>query len=103
MRLNPYHPPRYWTHLARAYLHQGRFKEALDALEQVGKPRLDDLAYRIAAAAALEDSDAVAINVTRLLKEFPDFSVEEFMQSQPYESDDYRQALLEPLIACIAR
>jgi len=99
MRLNPYHPPRYWTHLARALLHQQRFDEALDALEHVGKARLDDLAYRVAAAAALGDRDAVALNVAQLLDQFPDFDSAAFAISQPYEYEAYRQALLELLAA----
>jgi adenylate cyclase len=97
MRLNPYHPPRYWTHLARALLHQQRFEEALDALEHVGKARLDDLAYRVAACAALED-DAVQLNAGRLLDEYPDFVPANFMKCQPYDKEAYRQELLESLI-----
>lgn len=97
MRLNPYHPPRYWTHLARAFFHQRRYEEALDALEHVGKARLDDLAYRVAASAALEDTDAVVLNVAQLLDEFPDFAPTRFVKSQPYEQEAYGQALLELL------
>ncbi|NIM02062.1 MAG: adenylate/guanylate cyclase domain-containing protein, partial [Acidobacteria bacterium] len=33
MQLNPYHPPRYWTHLGRALFHLERFEEAAGALE----------------------------------------------------------------------
>jgi adenylate cyclase len=99
MRLNPYHPPRYWTHLARALLHQQRNDEALDALDNVGKARLDDLAYRVAASAALGDTDTVAINVAQLLDEFPDFDLTKFMKAQPYEQGAYREELLKLLTA----
>jgi len=99
MRLNPYHPPRYWTHLARAFVHLQRYEDALDALEHVGKARLDDLAYRVAVSAALEDADAVVLHVTQLLDKFPDFTPTSFVKSQPYEDEAYRQALLELLIA----
>jgi adenylate cyclase len=99
MRLNPYHPPRYWTHLARAFFHQQRYEEAREALEHVGKSRIDDLAYRVAASAALEDTDAVVLHVTQLLEEFPDFTPTRFVKSQPYEDEAYRQALLESLTA----
>jgi adenylate cyclase len=100
MRLNPYHPPRYWTHLARAYFHQQRYDETLDVLEHVGKARLDDLAYRVAASAALGDSAAVALNVAKLKDEYPDFTPANFMKSQPYENEAYRRELLELLNAC---
>lgn len=99
MRLNPYHPPRYWTHLARAFFHLQRYEDALDALEHVGKARLDDLAYRVAASAALGNSDAVARNVAELLEQFPDFDPAGFANSLPYDEEAYRQALLEPLTA----
>lgn len=97
MRLNPYHPPRYWTHLARAYFHVQRYQDALDVLEHIEKARLDDLAYRVAASAALGNSDAVAHNVAELLEQIPDFDPAGFANSLPYEQDSYRQALLEPL------
>ncbi len=99
MRLNPYHPPRYWTHLARAFFHLQRYEDALDALEHVGKARLDDLAYRIAASAALGDFDVAARHVAELLEQFPDFDPAGFANSLPYEHEAYRQALLEPLTA----
>jgi TolB-like protein len=102
MRLNPYHPPRYWTHLARALFHQQRYKEVLEALELVGKARLDDLAYQVAASAALEDTDAVRLNVAQLVDEFPDFTPANFMKSQPYNHAAYRQALFEALESGVA-
>jgi adenylate cyclase len=103
MRLNPYHPPRYWTHLARTLFHQQRFEEALDSLEQVGKERLDDLAYRVAASVALEDTDAVRVNVAQLLDRFPDFEPTSFIKSQPYDKETYRQELLDFLTAGFGR
>ena len=99
MRLNPYHPPRYWTHLARALFHLQRYEDALDALEHVGKARLDDLAYRVAASAALGNTDAVNRNVAKFLDQYPDFDPTAFADSLPYDQEAYRQALLEPLIA----
>lgn len=99
MQLNPYHPPRYWTHLARSLLHQRRYDEALDALENVAKARLDDLAYRVAASAALGDADTVAMHVAQLLEEFPEFDLMEFTKAQPYDQGAYREELLELLTA----
>jgi len=101
MRLNPYHPPRYWTHLARSLLHQQRFDEAREALDQVAHPRLDDMAYRVAVSVALEDDDAIRTNVTQLMKMFPEFELASFMKSQPYENDAYRQDLRDLLNSAI--
>jgi TolB-like protein len=99
MRLNPYHPPRYWTHLARAYFHQQRYEKAFDALEHVGKARLDDLVYRVASSAALGNTDVLKLDLAKVLTQYPDFEPAVFVDSLPYEQESYRQALLEPLMA----
>jgi adenylate cyclase len=85
MRLNPYHPQRYWTHLARALLHLGRYSDALEVLEQIGRPRLDDFAYIVAASVSAADKDAAKRNVDALRVAFPDFDADAFVESQPYE------------------
>ena len=97
MRLNPYHPPRYWTHLARSLFHQERFSEALDALDKIGRPRMDDHAYRVAAAARLGDAPASDRRITELRGAHPDFEPVSFVESLPYERDADRQALLGAL------
>jgi TolB-like protein/Tfp pilus assembly protein PilF len=61
MRLNPYHPIRYWTHLVRALFHQGRFEESLDLLDRIDKQRRDDLTYKIAALERMGESEAAKI------------------------------------------
>ena len=38
MRLNPYHPERFWSHLGRAYFVARRYAEALEALKRVRTP-----------------------------------------------------------------
>jgi TolB-like protein/Tfp pilus assembly protein PilF len=97
MRLNPFHPPRYWSHLARALFHQARFGDTLDALKHVGKARIDDLSYRIAASVEINDNAAADRAVAQLRAQFPDFDAAAFVTSMPYEREDYRNALFEPL------
>ena len=38
MRLNPYHPERFWSHLARACFAARRYGEAIDALKCISGP-----------------------------------------------------------------
>ena len=97
MRLNPYHPQRYWTHLARALFHLERFEEALGALEHIGRLRMDDHVYRIAASARLGDARALERSVAELRKAFPDFDPVTFAESLPYEHDSDRKAVLDAL------
>ncbi len=97
MKLNPYHPQRYWTHLARPLFHLGRFQEALDALENISRLRIDDLAYRVASTGQTGSVDECESAVSVLLREHPGFDAVAFVQSLPYENDCDRQALRDGL------
>jgi TolB-like protein len=96
MALNPYHPQRYWTHLARPLFHQGRFREALGALDNVNRPRIDDHAYRIASLALLEDAKALARAVAEMRIDHPRFDAGQLAHSLTYE---HRRDLLYVLDA----
>jgi pentatricopeptide repeat protein len=97
MRLNPYHPVRYRTHLVRALFHQGRFEEALDVLDQIDKQRRDDLTYRIAALRRLGEAEAAEKVALRLGDEFPEFDPGRFAEELPFHNEDDRALLLEGL------
>jgi TolB-like protein len=101
MRLNPYHPPRYWSHLARTLFHQGRHREALDALQNIGAPRVRERGFQVAAASALGDTKELAKSVAALREIVPDFDPERFLQQLPYEDEGDRQALLDALAAAV--
>ena len=97
MRLNPYHPPRYWSHLARTLFHQGRHREALDALQNIRAPRVRERGFQVAAASALGDAKEIAESVAALREVAPDFDPERFLQQLPYEDEHDRQTLLDAL------
>ncbi|UCH48544.1 MAG: hypothetical protein JSU95_01625 [Betaproteobacteria bacterium] len=97
MKLNPYHPERYWTHLARPLFHLGRYQEALEALDHIGRLRADDHAYRVASLARLGDVDTCNMAVADLLKQNPDFNVESFAELLPYDQADDRKTLVDAL------
>lgn len=99
MRLNPYHPQRYWTHLARALFHLRRFDEALCVLDQIGRPRIDDLAYSLVASVRLGDPARVERSIEALRVAFPDFEPKAFVDSLPYEHAQDRELVLGALIA----
>jgi len=102
IRLNPYHPPRYWSHLARALFHLGRFREALDALGHVSAPRVRELAYRVAASHSLGGAQMSASHVAALLKAKPDFDPSRFVAALPYESVADRESLRTALDDALA-
>jgi len=98
MQLNPYHPPRYWTHLGRTLFHLARFEEALSAFEQIPRPRNDDLAYRVAASVRIGDADALNNSLSALREANPAFGPSAFVASLPYEPEQDRKALLDALL-----
>jgi adenylate cyclase len=98
MYLNPYHPPRYLTHLMRAIFHQERFEEALEVFDRIDRARKDDYAYCIAAMKQSGD-DAGALRMAAMSRQkFIGFDPVEFANSLPFEHEEDRQILLKPLI-----
>lgn len=97
IRLNPYHPPRYWTHLGRVLYHLARFEEALDALGHVGQPRVDDLVYQVAAGARLSDPGRRERYISDLGAAAPDLEPVAFVRALPYEREADRRNLLDDL------
>jgi TolB-like protein/Tfp pilus assembly protein PilF len=101
MRLNPYHPPRYWSHLGRALFHQDRYGDALDALQNVTAPRARELAFQVAAASLLGDANEITKQVAAFGKVAPNFDVERFVASLPYADDHDRATLRNALMAVV--
>jgi len=98
LRLNPYHPQRYWTHLARALLHLERFAEALGIFDRIGRPRIDDLAYSVVASIRIGEPSDIERTFNALLIAFPDFDADSFVNGLPYEraqDKDLVQSALE--------
>jgi adenylate cyclase len=102
MRLNPYHPQRYWTHRAHALVHLERYEEALAALSNISRLRLDDRVYAAVANHMLGDGDRAAECLVALHREFPEFNANAFVESLPYTDRSYRQAIAEPLEEALA-
>ena len=102
MRLNPYHPPRYWSHLARTLFHQGRYRDALDALQSIQAPRVRERGFQVAAASALGDPKEVSKSVAALRELVSDFDPRRFVQQLPYEDEHDRKALLDALLVAVS-
>ena len=75
MKLNPYHPERFWFHLARAQFGARRYAEAVESLRRIGAPDLLHHALFAACHALLGEQDAAAVHVAEVLKRNPSFSV----------------------------
>jgi len=100
MRLNPFHPSRFWSHLARAFFVARRYAEAIEALQRVAAPDEQQLSLVAACHAALGDAAAAAREAEALRKRRRDFSIaRDCLPSLHYkrESDlaHHREALLK--------
>jgi len=77
MRLNPFHPDRFWSHLARAHFVARRYAQAVDFMRHVAAPNLTQRALLAACLAHLGDTAAAAEQVREVLKQRPTFRIEE--------------------------
>jgi adenylate cyclase len=74
MRLNPFHPPRFWNHLGRAYFVARRYAEAVDAFKRIGAPDQFHHAFLAACHAKLGDTAAAGMHAKEALGRNPAFS-----------------------------
>jgi adenylate cyclase len=103
MRLNPYHPERFWSHLGRAYYVARRYPEAIDAFARISRQDHTHHAFLAAAYAQMGDATAAAAHAQEVLKLAPDFSVVRYLQTLHYKQESdrehHRKGLLEAGLA----
>ena len=77
MRLNPYHPERFWFHLSRAQFVARRYADAIESVQHITAP--DALHHALIAAchAQLGNASAAAEHAAEVMKRVPGFSVRE--------------------------
>ena len=100
MRLNPYHPARFWSHLGRAYFVARRYAEAVDAVQRVATLDHFHLASVAACHAMLGQEEQTRANTAETLKRKPDFSVaRDYLPTLHYKREadfaHHRDALLK--------
>lgn len=75
MQLNPFHPPRFWSHLARAHFVGRGYAEALKALQHITAPDQFTHAFMAACHARLGDTAAASAHMAEVLRRDPDFTI----------------------------
>src|SRR6266508_3311928 len=99
MRLNPYHPERYWSHLGRAHYTARQYPETVEALSRLMRPDHTHHAFLAAALAQLGDKTAAAAHAQEVLREVPAFSNQRFLSTLHYlldsDNDHLREGLLK--------
>jgi adenylate cyclase len=99
MKLNPYHPERFWSHLGRAHFLAGQHAEAIEAFRRISKPDHVVHAFLAACHAATGDADAAAMHREATLKLAPDFSIAEYAATLHYLRDADKQRHCDALAA----
>jgi adenylate cyclase len=99
MRLNPYHPERFWQHLGRAFFVGHRYGEAIDAFRRVSRADFATHAFLAAASAMQGDESAAAAQARSVVALNPRFSIEAYLRTLHYLLDSdrahHREALLK--------
>ncbi|MEH2514958.1 adenylate cyclase [Bradyrhizobium sp. AZCC 1610] len=87
MRLNPYHPERFWNHLGRALYCAERFAEAAEAFARITRPDHTHHAFLAAIFAQMGNTVAAAAHAAEVVKLEPTFSVASYLATQHYKQD----------------
>ncbi len=99
MRLNPYHPERFWNHLGRAYFVARRYAEAVEAFRHISRPDHTHCAFLAACNALMGNEPEAKAQVQEVLKREPSFTVKTCLATLHYkrESDleHHREGLLK--------
>ncbi len=87
MRLNPYHPERFWSHLGRARYCAEKYADAADAFSRITRPDHTHHAFLAATLAQMGDAVAAGAHAAEVLKREPAFSVAAHLATQHYKRD----------------
>jgi adenylate cyclase len=91
MRLNPYHPERFWSHLGRACYCAEKYAEAAEAFSRITRPDHTHHAFLAATFAQMSNAVAAAAHAAEVLKREPKFSVAVYLATQHYKREVDRQ------------
>ncbi|MBR1249793.1 adenylate/guanylate cyclase domain-containing protein [Bradyrhizobium sp. AUGA SZCCT0169] len=91
MRLNPYHPERFWSHLGRACYCAEKYADAIEAFSRITRPDYTHHAFLAATFAQMGNAVAAAAHAAEVLKSEPTFSVAVYLATQHYKHAIDRQ------------
>jgi adenylate cyclase len=87
MRLNPYHPERFWSHLGRACYCAEKYADAAEAFSRITRPDHTHHAFLAATLAQMGNMVAAAAHAAEVLKREPAFSVAAHLTTQHYKRE----------------
>ncbi|MBR0937595.1 adenylate/guanylate cyclase domain-containing protein [Bradyrhizobium jicamae] len=90
MRLNPFHPERFWSHLGRACYCAEKYADAAEAFSRITRPDHTHHAFLAATLAQMGNAVAAAAHAAEVLKREPGFSVATHLATQHYKREPDR-------------
>ena len=91
MRLNPWHPQWYTTNLGLALYGQGEYERAAEVYAGIAEPQAGPLAGLVAARGQLGDQHGAAQARAALLAKAPNFSIDRFLETRPFQFTQDRE------------
>jgi adenylate cyclase len=85
MRLNPYHPERFWSHLGRACYCAEKYADAAEAFSRITRPDHTHHAFLAATFAQMGNAVAATAHAAEVIKRMPEFSVAASLATQHYK------------------
>jgi adenylate cyclase len=99
MRLNPYHPERYWNHLGRAQYTARAYADAIESFSRIARPDYSHHAFLAAASAQLGNQTAAAAHAREVIALEPSFAIEKHLTTLHYKDaadrEHYRGGLIK--------
>lgn len=99
MRLNPYHPERFWSHLGRAQYTARMYADAIGSFSKLTAPDYAHHAFLAAASAQLGNRVAANAHAREVLQRQPTFAVENYLKTlhyrRPSDAEHVRDGLLK--------
>jgi len=88
MRLNPYHPERFWSHLGRAQFTARHYADAIQSYSHVAAPDQAHHAFMAAAGAHMGDATGARAHADEVLRHSPDFTTGGFLATLHYMREE---------------
>ena len=99
MRLNPYHPERFWSHLGRAQYTARAYADAIESFSKPTAPDHTDHAFLAASSAQSGNRVAAVAHAREVLQRKQDFTVSGYLQAlhyqRPSDTEHVREGLLK--------
>ena len=98
MRLNPYHPERFWSHLGRAQYGARAYADAIASFSKLTAPDCSHHAFLAAASAQLGNRTAAGAHAREVLQRDPEFGAELFLMTMHYRQQSDVEHLRDGLL-----